>query len=67
MTKKQISDNDIERVKRMYSKDLSFAVIQNLTGIPSEEASRIVKEAGLFNQNKQRDYFREQVKNKRAY
>lgn len=67
MTKRPISDQDREKVIRMYCKSMSLTVIQNLTGIPSEEASKIVKDAGLFNPNKQRDYYREQNQNKRAY
>lgn len=64
MTKQPI---DKDKVIRLYQKGYSLTVIQNLIRVPSEEASRIVKEAGLFNPNKQRDYYREQNKNKRAY
>lgn len=63
MTKQPV---DKDKVIRLYQKGFSFTVIQNLIRVPAEESSRIIKEAGLFNPNKQRDYFREQNKNKRT-
>jgi len=64
MTRKKIIEP--EKVIRLYQKGFSLSSIQNIIGCPTGEASRIVKEAGLFNPNRQRDFFNEQDKNKRV-
>ena len=58
---------DRGKVIRLYSKGFSLQSIQNLIRVPAEEASKIVKEEGLFNKNRQRDYYREQNKSKGTY
>ncbi len=55
-----------ERIINLYKKGLSLSNIQNLIGCPTEIASKIVKEAGLFNPKRQHDFFAEQIKNKRT-
>lgn len=66
MAAKRVCTTDSAGVKRMYLKGYSLITIQNMTGFPSEEASKLLKEAGLFNEHKQRDYYTEQAENKRA-
>lgn len=64
MKKKPLTDRG--GVIRLYIKGYSLSTIQNLTGWPAEESSKIVKEEGLFNEHRQRDYYKEQTKIKRT-
>ncbi len=52
-----------EKVISLYQKGFTLTSIQNLTGCPSEVASRILKEAGIFNAKRHYDYFSKQRTN----